>query len=209
MTKHWESWSQERLELNWLKAMLDPWHFLTTFVYTTDPHDAINPIKLFPPKSYLQFLVSVWLRESKLLVPKSRQILVSWCMVACHLWLAITGRGRFIYFQSQKEEKADKLIQRVNFICKQLPPMVPEFRYTYCKLKFDGLDSMIEGVPQGADSIRQETCTAIYSDEMAFQEEAEKAYIASKPTIDGGGRYTGVSSANGPNFFKRLVFDGE
>lgn len=211
--RHWEDWSNKRLGLEWLKAGLDPWHFLTQFTYTTDPHDPSQPVKIYPPKSFLEFLVSQWVLHDRLLVPKSRQMLVSWTMVGLHLWLTMFGRGRSVYFQSAKEEKADKLIQRAYFIWKLLPGCKPQAVYTYCHLKFPDLDSVIEGVPQGRDTIRQETCSAIFSDEQGFQEEAALSYIAAKPTIDGKegqrGRYTGVSSANGPNFFKRLTFDEE
>jgi hypothetical protein len=48
--------------------------------------------------------------------------------------------------------------------------------------------------------------TAIFGDECAFWEHARAFYAASKPTIDGGGRITLVSSAS-PGFFQQLVFD--
>jgi len=41
---------------------------------------------------------------------------------------------------------------------------------------------------------------------MAFWSDAEKMYSASIPTLEGGGKLTGVSSP-APGFFKRLVFD--
>ncbi len=44
------------------------------------------------------------------------------------------------------------------------------------------------------------------SDETAFQEEAEDAYTAAIPTIEGGGKYTMVSTAH-PGFFEAMVFD--
>jgi len=210
MVRHWETWDKKEVAFNWLLAKKDPYHCLTTFVYTTDPHDPDEPVKLFPQKSYIENLVSHWLVEPLLLIPKSRQMLISWTCVALYLWDTMFRAGRFNYFQSAKEEKADKLVRRAHFIWKMLPAgLRPMGVYTYCRLRFPELESSIEGVPQGADAIRQETCSGIFSDEMAFQEEAEAAFIAAKPTIDGGGRYTGVSSANGPNFFKRLVFDEE
>ena len=47
------------------------------------------------------------------------------------------------------------------------------------------------------------TIYGIFSDEMAFQADAEDAYTGALPTIKGGGRFTGVSSAN-PGFFHYL-----
>ena len=207
MHYHWEDWDSKELAVNWLLAGRDPWHFLTTFVYTADPHDQENPIKLYPDKPYLREVVRGWFKNKKLLTPKSRQMLLSWTGTGCGLWDAAFHEGRFVYFQSAKEEKADKLIQRAYFMWKHLPPCKPHAVYTYCRLKFPDLHSSIEGVPQGADAIRQETASGILSDEMAFQEQAKAAFIAAKPTIDGGGWFWGISSVNGPNFFKELVFD--
>lgn len=42
------------------------------------------------------------------------------------------------------------------------------------------------------------------SDEMAFQERARETFIAMKPTLDGGGRFVGVSTPNGKEFFYSL-----
>ncbi len=211
MKSHWESWSRNELNANWLLVPHDVWHFIKTFVYTTDPHDLENPVKQFPDKPYLELITRAWYENDRFLIPKSRQMLISWLMVACHLWLALFKTGQWVYFQSAKEEKADKLVLRANFIWKMLPGFKPKAQYSYCRLKIPGMNSIIEGVPQGRDAIRQETCSAIFSDEMAFQEEAQLSYIAAKPTVDGPpgrrGRYTGVSSANFPSFFKELVFD--
>lgn len=41
---------------------------------------------------------------------------------------------------------------------------------------------------------------------MAFWEDSQKMYASAMPTIEGGGKFTAISSA-GPGFFKRLVFD--
>lgn len=211
ITPHWLNWSSERLQLEWLKAMKDPWHFLTTFCYTKDEHDLINPVKLIPPKQYLKFLVRVWQAVPLLLVAKSRKMMVSWIFCNLYLWDSISGYGRLNFFQSKKEDWADELVQRAHFTWRFLPghPYKPEAQYSYCRLKFPDRDSMIKGVPQGEDPIVSETGSNILSDEMALQILAEKAYVAAKPTIDGGGKYTGVSTARPGTFFKRLVYDEE
>ncbi len=41
---------------------------------------------------------------------------------------------------------------------------------------------------------------------MAFWKDAQKMYAGAYPTLEGGGRFTAISSA-GPGFFKRLVHD--
>lgn len=167
----------------------------------------MNPKKKFPDKEYLRELCNLWYREPLLLVPKSRQILATWLFTACYLWDSQFYQNRLNFFQSKKEEDADRLIQRAKFIYDNQPLWIKALfpaEYTYCHLRFKYGSSEIWGVPQGGDQLRQYTASGIFSDEMAFQTEAEDAYTAAKPTINGGGRFTGVSSAN-PGFFHFLV----
>jgi hypothetical protein len=77
------------------------------YVFTIDPHDGSHPIKRFPKKEYLEYLVDRWLKEHLLLVPKSRQIMASWIFTALYLWDAQFHEGRYNYFQSKKEEDSD------------------------------------------------------------------------------------------------------
>jgi len=51
------------------------------------------------------------------------------------------------------------------------------------------------------------TASGIFADEMAFQEQAEDAFTAARPTFLGGGRFTGVSTPNFRNFWYRMVYD--
>jgi len=158
----------------------------------------------------LEILTRTWEKEDRLLVPKSRKLMISWWAVAVHLWLAMFTSGAYIAYQSRKEMSAANLVKRSYFIWTQLPPLRPRATHTYCKLKLPGLQTEIEGVPMGKRTIMEETCTAIFCDEAAFQEELRESYIAARPTIDGPpgkrGKYTAVSSAN-PGFFKDLVHD--
>lgn len=134
-------------------------------------------------------------------------MLMTWLFCACYLWDALLNEGRLVFFQSKKEEDADRLIQRANFIYEHQPKWVQALfpaSYTFCHLKFYEGNSEIWGVPQGGDQIRSHTASGIFSDEMAFQPEAEDAYTGALPTVKGGGRFTGVSSAN-PGFFHYLI----
>src|SRR3990167_9297114 len=45
------------------------------YVFTLDTKDISRPIKRFPKKPYLEYLVDLWFTEPLLLVPKSRQIM--------------------------------------------------------------------------------------------------------------------------------------
>lgn len=192
----------------------DYWFFLTNAVYTLDQHDKENPIKRFPDKEYLKALSDLWFKESLLLVPKSRQMIITWLFVGLYLWEAMFHTGRLIFFQSKKEEDAvgdensgTGPLGRAKFIYSHLAPQLKSrAEITYNKIKFLDTNSTIWAIPQGGDVIRQHTPSGILSDEMAFQFEAEKGFIAAKPALDKGARFTGVSSAN-PGYFQLLVED--
>jgi hypothetical protein len=181
------------------------------FCRTLDEHDRDNPIKLFPDKQCIDDLISLFLSEQLLLIEKSRQMMATWTFVACHLWDAMFHPARRIFFQSKKELDANNLVDRAKFIYEHLPEemkaMYPCNPYAYCKLEFGKWHSIIQGVPQGGDVLRQYTASRLFSDEMSFQEKADEAFIASKPTIDGGGSFIGVSTPNGKEFFYLLCRD--
>ena len=187
--------------------------FLETMVLTLDEHDPESPIKPLPMhKQYLRDLAELFLSEQLLIVEKSRQMMVTWIMIACHLWEAMFHKGKRIFFQSKKEFDANNLVDRAKFIYRHLPAVTQKLfpanmPMAYLRLEFGKHDSVIQGTPQGDSVLRQYTASRIFSDEMAFQEEAEEAYIAAKPTIVGGGRFVGVSSPNFENFFYRLKAD--
>ena len=118
-------------------------------------------------------------------------------------------QGANVFLISDKEEKSDALVKRCEFLYDHIPQgqlLVPKKRSKWCLLEFPGLDSSIRGVPQGAAQLRQYTATAIFADEAAFWERARETFSASKPTIEGGGRFTVVSSAQ-EGWFSDLVFD--
>lgn len=187
--------------------------FLDNFVKTLDEHDKEHPVKRLPmEKEYIRELAQHFLNEPLLLVEKSRQMMVTWLGCAYCLWVAMFHKGRRVFVQSKKEKDADELLNRVKHIYKHLPPLMKELftanePSAYLSLKFGKHDSVIQGTPQGADVIRQYTASLIFSDEMAFQEKAEEAYVAAKPALTGGGQFIGVSTPNFKNFFYLVAKD--
>lgn len=178
-------------------------------IYTLDQVDILNPIKLMPAEPYLGAISGYWQSNLLTLLPKSRRMIISWLLVFLHLHLAMFNEGVNIFFVSDKEEKSDELVKRAEFIIKYIPDDVmlkPQFKGSYCYLEFPGLNSSIQGVPMGADQLRQFTATAILADEFAFWSKARETYMASIPTIQGGGRFTAISSPQ-VGFFQDLVFD--
>ena len=188
----------------------NPWSMVEDgVIYTLDQVDMLNPIKRLPAKPWLKLTTAYWLEDKLILIPKSRRLMFSWLMTFLHLHLAMFNEGMSIFFVSDKEEKSDELVKRAEFIMKYIPDdqmLKPKWKGSYCYLEFPGLNSYIQGVPMGADQLRQYTASAIMADEMAFWSLARETYMGSIPTIQGGGRFTGLSSPQA-GFFKDLVFD--
>lgn len=191
----------------------DPWAFCCDCVFTLDQADEKNPIKPFPKHlDYLRLYSLVWQKKKLVAVPKSRRMFMSWMNLALYTWDTIFHIGRANAFVSKKEDDANELVMKAKFILDHIPEdvlpkqFVPKYDYTFGKLKFPEINSIIQGFPQGADQLRQFTFSGILADEMAFWEDAQEMYASSFPTLEGGGRFTAISSP-GPGFFKRLVFD--
>lgn len=198
----------------------DPWLFLTECVFTRDAVDHDEPIKKFPEYEYLELFTRLWQREKMIAVPKSRRMTMSWTCIALYLWESIFHAGKETAFVSKKEDDAFELVNRAEFIYNHIPPekipkaLLPPIRGKTMKkspplLEFDfgnGSISYIKGFPMGAEQLRQYTHSGIFGDESAFWPDAEKFYTGAKPTIDGGGKMTLVSS-RAPSFFKKIVFD--
>lgn len=190
-----------------------PWNAVKMgLVITLDPKNLREPIRKFPAQPWLRELTELWVNEPKLVIPKSRQMLTSWLMVWCNLWLAMFHEGAAVYLQSDKEEKSNELVSRCEFIYNHFSssdiilPKLKQGRATWCNMTFPGLNSFIKGIAQGADQLRQYAASSVLMDEAAFWEKGRESFAATKPTTDGGGRVTVLSSARA-GWMKNLCFD--
>jgi hypothetical protein len=182
-------------------------------VKTKDEKDE-GKVKLFPRKKYIKDLAHLFQHEKLLLIPKSRQMTISWLAVAYCVWRAYTRPNQLILWQSKNFDDAaamvfdrdDPQVARASFVCWHLP----EYIFDRPKPSQGNLlwnnGSIVKAIKQGADVIRSRAASVIISDEMGFQEEAANAYMAAKPAITGGGQFIGISSANA-GFFWDLVED--
>lgn len=203
---------------NYFRYHQDPWAFLSECVLTLDQVDHTNPIKPYPSYlEYTKFLCRLWQNEKLIAIPKSRRMVCSWTFISLYTHDVIFNPGRFNGFVSKKEDDAGELIARAEFIYQKIPTwrlprnLLPALKNGKMSkqpplLEFEEINSKIQGFPQGADQLRQFTLSGILGDECAFWEQAQSFYSASKPTLDGGGRMTLISSRS-PGFFKKIVFD--
>lgn len=194
------------------KIRTDPLEFLKC-VRTLDQVDKVTPIKKFPVHlDYLQIYSKLWVTEPLLAVPKSRRMKMSWVNICLYLWDTLFNIGRHQAFVSKKEEDSDDLVKRARFVYENLDPellpkeLLPKVKYSENLLEFPELESRIQGFPSGSDQLRQFTFSGMLFDEWAFWKDAQRAYSSSVPTIEGGGRITGISSV-APGFFQKVVFD--
>lgn len=193
------------------KYASEPWGFLQDCVFTLD--QISGRTRSFPSYKYLWKTVEEWEEHQLLAVAKSRRMIVTWLFVALNYWLARYKTGAKIGFfarkQGEKEtEGSNELVWRAKFIHDHLPDILEPrpIDYSTGRLVFTDTLSEILALAQGPHQARQYTYTSVLCDEMAFWEQAMETYVALRPTAEGGGKITCVSSA-APGFFEQIVFD--
>lgn len=200
------------------EALSHPAQFIK-HVSTKDEHDEILPVKLFPDKPYVPYLLDLFHQKERSIffIAKSRQIMLTWLCCVFALYLAKAVPHRLIFLQSKKELDAANLVfnggrsgknwdtGRISFIEKHLPVWLqdPNVEPSYGKLIFPN-GSVITGIPEGADMVRSYTPSLMISDEAAFQPGFGEAYTAMMPVTKQGGCLIAISSAN-PGAFAGIV----
>jgi len=213
------------------------WHFIN-YVCTFDEHDEVRPIKKLPiwDKEYAQIILYTLLAHKMVILPKSRQILMSWLLAAFASWFVRTAPRRRLIWQSETETKAQKMVSlgrdavgagRIDHIEQHLPqwlqdPHVASGRGNKAGLllyspkpidPFSGVKcpwygSSISAVAQGARQVCGDTVSCYMGDEAAFQDLLEEAVGAILPAVKGGGRIILASSVFQGAFFTDMVLDG-
>ena len=189
----------------------NPWAFIRDACLTQDEADS-GAIKPFPDLPYLAHTCRTWQRYPMLAIPKSRRMMLTWVMLALHLHLALFSPRSAIFVQSKKAEDSDYLLgeNRMMFMYSHLPGWLggyglPTVRRKQYELIFSN-GSIVRGIAQGADQLRQYTATAVMCDEIAFWERASETWRSLRPIVQGGGKVTLISSAS-PGFFQ-VVAEG-
>jgi len=210
--------AEQLLLVRWEMASRDPLVFLRHFVWTCDQHDKDNPVKQFPvDRVYIPVMTNLWEHNLLLVIAKSRQMMMTWLFCALYLWDTMFHQGRLTILQSKREDDAignkdigSGLMGRSKFILEHIPGrqlLLPKYTEKANELVFPELNSALLAIPQGANIIRQQTASGIFSDEAAFQEEFEQSYVAATPCLRGGGRMTVLSTPNPGSFMQKLYHD--
>ena len=218
--------SPELQKLEWYACKEDPYYWLTHWARTIDVHGEEDECyNTFPDKEYIKIIVDKWLKHKVLIIPKSRQMMLSWTILGLYLWDTQFHKARLTAFQSKMADDADYLVRRVKAIWDNEPEFLKKYytekecinlvanpqnkgQHVYNKFELPMIDSGIIWVPQGGDVIRSKTLSWMFSDEAAFQPEMENAYGAIAPAISGGrARMTIVSTPEDGTWFQDAVED--
>jgi len=203
-----------------LLQLQDPYVFLEHCVFTQDEVDQYAPVKPAPVhRPYIKTITRAWQESDKLIVDKSRRMWISWIMLALHLHLSFTNTNRRVGIVSKKFEDSCAHLKNMKFIYDRIPEDVwpaslrPALREKEGFIYFDAIESVVHAVAQGPDQARQYGFSALFFDEMDFWPEAEATYGAAKPTLQGGGKITIVTTHNwqvvgkDESFYKKLLTD--
>lgn len=211
------------------------------FLYTKDEHNIDVPKQYFPDKPYLRVILDCLLVSGGIIphdradyalewgfpknhmrdmgknriffLEKSRQVTITWIVLAYCLWRAKFMEHQLILVQSKRGEDAKKLTcvkkgepdsARMSFMENSLPPHLQNTERMLASNIYFKNGSHVWGIPEGGDIIRGNTPSVLFSDEAAFQPSFGDAHRAALPAIQGGGQGIFVSSAE-PGDFQRII----
>lgn len=196
-----------------------PEYYIFNYVRTNDPHDRLNPIKLFPDHEYLRYIVREWHERREIdpvsFVVKSRQLSLSWLAVAYVSWLCRFHSHQLALFRSKKEKDAADMIfhatesvARLSVIESHLPLwMRQNLSYAYGQAFYPN-GSVVEALPQGAEGVESRVPSLVIDDECSLQDQWKGGYAAALPCTDRGGQYIGISTVRMPSDFSEEVREG-
>src|SRR5438105_1281145 len=104
----------------------NPLYWLQNHTKTENPKHAEQDVPFrapFPRKSYFDVLMKYLMREKRLYIPKSREMLTSWLACGYATWAAQWRPGTFVVMQTEAESKVKGLIR----YCKILYENQPEW----------------------------------------------------------------------------------
>jgi hypothetical protein len=215
--------------------MDDPYYWLETRCRTQDQHRPDLRSRPFPKEKdqpYLYAIAEKLHTCTRVIAPKSRQLMLSWLVVAYTLWATQFHRNIWTFYISLKKSHASKLVDRAKFIyrCQGFSVGALNEIHTTQRVRGDigtsntfpfypPLDelkkgardkmSIIEGLSQDPDEIRMNTATYVVYDEDAFSPKSPEGHRALISALGEIGAVYDVSSPNGKNHFYYRVNDRE
>lgn len=181
----------------------NPLYWAQTCTRTENPHYVEQGLAFrspFPRKSYFVPLFEALATKQRLFIPKTREMLTSWCCMIHAVHRAQWYKAEVIV-QTESEVKAQQLVG----YARRLYGNQDLFLVGRHPLKDEGSLLNIEwqgggrvfGIPKGESKIRIYHPTIYIMDEAAFLPEAEACYHAAQPVAK---QIIAISSA-GPSWF--------
>lgn len=195
----------------------DPWAWLTECCWTEDPDT--HQFLPFPGDKdwaqYLRHVVNLYLDPDAhlVLIPKARQMFLSWLSIGLRVWKAAKFPHELIYFDALKlglnphePGSALDMLRRARIILERLVGDSVLWKDHRTYLEFPETRSRIVAVGSGADQLRGVTPTDILMDECAFWPEAEATFMAARPAVHSGKIWL-VSTVEHGSFFSEMRHD--
>ena len=191
--------------------------FWLRFVQTRDEADPTQTVKAFP--LHLQYLHTLWktlATQPRVVIAKSRQMLVSWVAAAFCCWTARFIPNQAVYYQAQQFDDAAGMVAlaeggyfgRCQFIETHLPPwMQVDIKATEGRIQYPN-GSMIQALAGGADKIRGRVVSLYIADEFSRQEDQAGVYAAIAPLMQKGSRVVFISTPNGQDNYFCTLYHG-
>jgi len=169
--------------------------YFLSFVHISDALKGDVKFELWPA---LLNAARAFAKHRLIVILKARQLGFSWLVAAFALWTGMFKRNANVLLLSQGEKEAVKLLDKCKYIYDHLPIYLQQKKATEntTELQFAGSGGFITALPSTPDAGRSAQATLVIGDEWAFHPYAEANYKASKPTIDAGGQFIGVSTPN-------------
>ncbi len=195
----------------------DPWAWFKDCCYTedTDSHQFLR----FPADQdwaqYMRHVCDLYLNPDAhfVIIPKGRQMFMSWLCIALRVWKAAKFPHELIYFDALKlglnehePGSALDMLRRAKLILARLVGDKVVYKPHRTFIEFPETHSRIVAVGSGADQLRGVTPTDILMDECAFWPEAEATFMAARPAIHSGKIWL-VSTVECGSFFSEVRHD--
>ncbi len=190
--------SQTQTDSRVRAATADTFSWATRYTKTRNEHwmeeGRPSPYEHFPPHGYLRDLFELLEVEGERVhwFEKSRDMMVSWALVAFFTLQAMKVPSRGVLFQTQKQDKVVQLVDYAKCLYKHQPKWLrdayplkkPLTQQADTELHFAN-GSYIAGIPGGADQIRSFHPWGFLNDESSFQPEAGESFNEALAVVKG------------------------
>lgn len=193
------------------RCAADPAYFIDAYGVIDDAQGhgegaGTMPFRLWPAQ---RELLADLHGSPKVLILKARQLGISWLCCGYVLWSCLFRPGQLALLFSKGQDEANELLRRVRVLYDRLPEPLRDrlprlVREMVTALEWDN-GSRVRSLPATKGAGRTFTASLIVLDEMAHMQWARELYSAAKATVNDGGQFVGLSSANGVgNLFHQL-----